>query len=59
MCKYCEIGMSMVNTNMVRMAVDRAMKDENNAWIECLNIKGEKIQVPCKLNYCPMCGEKL
>lgn len=59
MCKYCEIGISMVNTNMVKMAIDHTMNNGNNAWIECLNTKGEKIKVPFKINSCPMCGEKL
>lgn len=59
MCQYCKIGVSVLSTNIVKMAIDHTMNNEDNAWVECLNTRGEKIKVPFKINYCPICGREL
>lgn len=59
MCQYCKTGVSIVNTNMVNIAINHAMDNKNNAYIKCFNAKGEYIKIPFKMDFCPKCGEKL
>lgn len=59
MCQYCEIGISMVKTNMVSVAIDHTIYGENNACVKCFDTRGKEMVVPFKINNCPMCGRKL
>lgn len=59
MCQYCKNGVSFVNTNIVRVAIDYTMGNEYNTRINCFNLEGKEISIPIKLKFCSMCGEKL
>ena len=59
MCQYCKNGISFVNTNMVRTAIDYTSGSGNNTRIDCFDTNGKEMTVFVKLKFCPMCGEKL
>lgn len=59
MCQYCETGISFVNTNMVRVAIDYTVGNEKNLKINCLNMQGKETAISDRIKFCPMCGKKL
>lgn len=59
MCQYCEVGISFVNTNIVRMAVDYTIGIDKNLRVDCFDATGKEIIIPFKIKLCPMCGKKL
>lgn len=58
MCKYCDKGMSFVNTNMATVKIKNNTKG-NNGIIKCFDVKGKEMIIPFNIKYCPMCGENL
>lgn len=59
MCQYCETGISFVNTNMVRVAIDYTVENGKNLKINCLNMQGKELTISDRIKFCPMCGKKL
>lgn len=59
MCQYCEIGISFINTNMVRVAIDYTVGNEKNLKINCFNMQGKELTISDRIKFCPMCGKKL
>lgn len=59
MCQYCETGISFVNTNMMRVAIDYTLENDKNLRINCFNAQGKEITISDKIRFCPMCGKNL
>lgn len=58
-CEYCKDCVAIVDDGRLGLAICYSDHSKNNAYIRGYDKQGWDISAPFKMNYCPICGDKI
>lgn len=59
MCKHCEDGVTIVDGKYLGLAIFYTSHGKDNVYLRGYDKQGWDVSETFKINYCPVCGEKL